>query len=193
MNTDVYALARAKKAAKASGAEAAPAQYHQAMKSSNLHVEGSLVKAENWIVSVLFLYSVISKSISRASTRMVAVFAEPAGPERISRRCAIVKLALGRQKRGEKPTRCFGWLLPPKASANHLRTSSTLRLCTARSFKHCGSYFSTQRRSSWGNTHQLQAQEESADGMPGGSFFKLVVAFPFPLASFVVAVTVIDD
>ena len=31
----------------------------------------------------------MSKSISRASTRKVAVFAEPAGPVRISRRCII--------------------------------------------------------------------------------------------------------
>lgn len=50
------------------------------------HVEGSSERAENWVVFVVSLYSTISKSISRASTRRLAVFPEPAGPLRMRRR-----------------------------------------------------------------------------------------------------------
>jgi len=88
-NTDVYAHARVKKVAKECGVSATPPFQH--LKGQwdlqDAHVEGSSEKAENWVVFVVSLYSTISKSISRASTRRLAVFPEPAGPVRMSRRC----------------------------------------------------------------------------------------------------------
>ena len=57
--------------------------------SPNVHVEGSSAKVEKRVVFMFSLYSTMSKSISRASTRKVVVFAEPAGPVRTSRRCNI--------------------------------------------------------------------------------------------------------
>jgi hypothetical protein len=68
---------------------------------SDVHVEGSSERAENWVVFVVSLYSTISKSMSRASTRRVAVFAEPAGPVRISRRC-IYRICHLKRRRNKK-------------------------------------------------------------------------------------------
>lgn len=92
VNTEVYAPVRIKKVAKASGVSATPIQLpgiRKKIESLDVHVEGSSAKEEKRVVFVLSLYSTMSKSISRASTRRVVVFAEPAGPVRMSRRCII--------------------------------------------------------------------------------------------------------
>lgn len=91
VNTDEYAPVRIKKVEKASGVSAMPIQHlrKEQIASPNVHVEGSSAKVEKRVVFMFSLYSTMSKSISRASTRKVVVFAEPAGPVRTSRRCNI--------------------------------------------------------------------------------------------------------
>lgn len=94
-NMDVYAPARIKKFVKESGISAnAPIRRLNVLEekkkeSPDVQAGGSSSNVEKRVVFVFSLNSTISKSISRASTRRVVVFPEPAGPVRTSNRCTL--------------------------------------------------------------------------------------------------------
>ena len=86
--------------------------------------------------SMVFRHSIISNPSSLERTRIVAVFAVPAGPARTSMRYTKASQPNIRPSMSLGLTRYFFNFPegpPSNASMSHCRTSCTLRLCTANS------------------------------------------------------------